>query len=395
LKENKNTRLNKATLLIGSTLTVMAGAIVAPALPQISKEFSHLPNAELLSKLVLTLPALFMGVLAPIAGYIIDKSGRKKVLLFSLVGYAIAGTSGLYLDSMILILVGRALLGVSVGAMITAIITLIGDYFEGESRSRFVGLQAAFAGMGGLVFISSGGVLADIHWRMPFLIYIFSLVVWVMALISIYEPEMNSKTDNVNLNQNTKNTKKGTLTIVAWIYLIAFFSMIVFYMIPVQMPFMLTAMEGVTNTKVGFAIAFINVASVSTSVNYARFRKKLSFPTIMALVYLLVFIGYLIISQASSYLMMIMGIIVCGFGFGLMMPNINLWLISVAPAHLRGRMVGYLNTAVFTGMFFSPIALQPLIRFSDLYTSFFLVGIILVIISVLFLVVGLRSNKPK
>jgi MFS family permease len=381
--------------LIGSTLTVMAGAIVAPALPQISKEFSHLPNAELLSKLVLTLPALFMGVLAPIAGYIIDKSGRKKVLLFSLVGYAIAGTSGLYLDSMILILVGRALLGVSVGAMITAIITLIGDYFEGESRSRFVGLQAAFAGMGGLVFISSGGVLADIHWRMPFLIYIFSLVVWVMALISIYEPEMNSKTDNANLNQNTKNTKKGTLTIVAWIYLIAFFSMIVFYMIPVQMPFMLTAMEGVTNTKVGFAIAFINVASVSTSVNYARFRKKLSFPTIMALVYLLVFIGYLIISQASSYLMMIMGIIVCGFGFGLMMPNINLWLISVAPAHLRGRMVGYLNTAVFTGMFFSPIALQPLIRFSDLYTSFFLVGIILVIISVLFLVVGLRSNKPK
>jgi MFS family permease len=379
--------------LIGSTLTVMAGAIVAPALPQISKEFSHLPNAELLSKLVLTLPALFMGILAPIAGYVIDKSGRKKVLLFSLVGYAVAGTSGLYLNSLMMILVGRALLGVAVGAMITAIITLIGDYFEGEARNRFVGLQAAFAGMGGLVFISSGGVLADIHWRMPFLIYIFSLVVWVMALISIYEPEIKPGLEGVQ--QEKRNSRAGVPQIVALIYIIAFFSMIVFYMIPVQMPFMLTAMEGVTNTKVGFAIAFINVASVSTSVNYARFRKKLSFPTIMALVYLLVFIGYLVISQASSYLMMIMGIIVCGFGFGLMMPNINLWLISVAPAHLRGRMVGYLNTAVFTGMFFSPIALQPLIRLSDLYTSFLLVGIILIILSVLFLVVGLRSNKPK
>jgi MFS family permease len=381
-------------LLIGSTLTVMAGAIVAPALPQISREFSHLPNAELLSKLVLTLPALFMGVLAPIAGYVIDKSGRKKVLLYSLVGYAVAGTSGLYLNSLVMILVGRAFLGVSVGAMITAIITLIGDYYEGEARNRFVGLQAAFAGMGGLIFISSGGVLADIHWRMPFLIYIFSLVVWAMALISINEPEINSKKDLANWNQNSKNIQKGTPSIVAWIYLIAFFSMIVFYMIPVQMPFMLTAMEGVTNTKVGFAIAFINVASVSTSVNYARFRKKLNFPTIMALVYLLVFIGYLIISQASSYTMMIIGIMVCGLGFGLMMPNINLWLISVAPAHLRGRLVGYLNTAIFTGMFVSPIALQPLIRISDLYNSFLLVGIILVIISVFFLVAGLRGRKP-
>jgi MFS family permease len=76
--EEKNKALRKATLLIGSTLTVMAGAIVAPALPQISREFADVPGIELLSRLVLTLPALFMGILAPLAGYLTDRAGRKK-----------------------------------------------------------------------------------------------------------------------------------------------------------------------------------------------------------------------------------------------------------------------------------------------------------------------------
>jgi MFS family permease len=74
--------LRKATLLVASTLTVMAGAIIAPALPQISKEFSDVPGAELLSRLVLTLPALFMGILAPLAGYFTDKAEEKRCFCF-------------------------------------------------------------------------------------------------------------------------------------------------------------------------------------------------------------------------------------------------------------------------------------------------------------------------
>jgi MFS family permease len=391
LIQDKYSGLRKATLLIGSTLTVMAGAIIAPALPLISREFAEVPGVELLSRLVLTLPALFMAILAPVAGYLVDRTGRKKVFLFSLVLYALAGTSGLYLNSLPAILVGRAILGIAVGGLVTAVITLIGDYFDGPERSRFMGMQAAFAGMGGLIFISSGGVLADIHWRMPFLIYIASLIVWVMAIISIYEPSrIKQKISDFENPVTPKSIKIPKIAFV--IFAIAFFSAIVFYMIPTQMPFMLSAMEGVTNTKIGFAIAFINVASVITSLNYSRIRRELSFSTIMGIVYILIFFGFVIISQTDSYTMMIAGIIVCGLGFGLMMPNINLWLISVAPAPMRGRLVGYLNAAMFSGMFISPIAIQPLIMMSSLYNSFLLMGFIVLVLSVIFLGYGLKRG---
>lgn len=387
-------RLRKATLLTASTLTVMAGAIIAPALPQISREFSHVQGIELLSRLILTLPALFMSMLAPVAGYFIDKTGRKKVLLFSLVLYAVAGTSGLYFNSLPWLLAGRALLGIAVGGLITAVITLIGDYYEGDLRNRFMGTQAAYAGLGGLVFIASGGVLADIHWRLPFLIYAASLIVLFMARVSVNEPVDSQNPEEPSLPNATGVHPAKIPVAVYWVYIVTFFSMIVFYMIPVQMPFMLSAMEGVSNTGIGFAIAFVNVASVTTSVNYGRIRRYLSFQKIMALVYFIVFIGLFIISQAHSYWAMISGILMCGFGFGLLMPNLNLWLISLAPAILRGRLVGYLNSALFLGMFMSPIALQPLIYYSSLQGSFFIMGIVLLTLALIFLVYAwLRRKK--
>ena len=63
----------------------MAGATIAPSLPQISVVFARLPNAELLSKLILTVPAFFIAFGGPFAGAIIDRFGRKALMNFSLV----------------------------------------------------------------------------------------------------------------------------------------------------------------------------------------------------------------------------------------------------------------------------------------------------------------------
>lgn len=384
-------QLRKTTLLVGSTLTVMAGAIISPVLPEISREFAHLPDAELLSKLILTLPALVIAFLAPVAGIIIDRTGRKKVLLFSLLLYAVAGTTGAYLSSIYLILAGRVFLGMAVGGLMTAIVTLIGDYYEGEERSRIMGYQAAFASMGGLVFITSGGILADFHWRYPFLIYAASLIVLFFAWINIYEPPRAVRTAGYPIRGF--NLLKTIPPKVYWVYLVSFFSMSVFYMVPVQMPFMLSKLEGISNAQVGLAIAFMNVTAITTSFNYSRMKKRMDFPTIQGIVFLLIATGYFIISQSTTYYMMISGILVGGLGFGMQWANINLWLVSIAPPDIRGTLVGYLNSAIFLGMFLSPVLLQPVIYFTSLYQSFMVVGFILVALALVFLFSGSRKLK--
>ena len=80
--------------------------------------FSGSPNAQFLTKLVLTTPALFIVVCAPLAGVIIDRYGRLKFLFASLLLYGFAGASGFFLDDLNHILAGRALLGVAVAGII-------------------------------------------------------------------------------------------------------------------------------------------------------------------------------------------------------------------------------------------------------------------------------------
>ena len=81
---NTDTLSIKATLLIASLFTVMAAATIAPALPAMQAHFADVENVEVLVRLVLTLPALFIVIGAPIAGYLIDKLGRKSLLMMAM-----------------------------------------------------------------------------------------------------------------------------------------------------------------------------------------------------------------------------------------------------------------------------------------------------------------------
>ncbi|MCH8907539.1 MAG: MFS transporter, partial [Candidatus Heimdallarchaeota archaeon] len=150
--------LKEYTLLLVSTLTVMAGATIAPALPEIAKAFPE--EDELTIQLILTMPALFAAFGSLFVSTLIEKFGRIRLLTISIITYGIAGSSGLYLEDIALLLVGRAILGLSVAAIMTTATTLIGDYYHGEFREKIIGMQAAFMTFAAVVFISLGGVLA-------------------------------------------------------------------------------------------------------------------------------------------------------------------------------------------------------------------------------------------
>src|SRR6476620_10765430 len=81
--EDKKWKL-KLTLLLVSSLTIMSVITISPALPQMTAAFSGVKNAAFLVKLVLTIPALMIAVCSPVAGHLIDRHGRMKILRMSL-----------------------------------------------------------------------------------------------------------------------------------------------------------------------------------------------------------------------------------------------------------------------------------------------------------------------
>ncbi|MFT5047407.1 MAG: MFS family permease, partial [Porticoccaceae bacterium] len=51
----------------------MAGATIAPGLPGLLAHFSDHPDAEYLTRFILTIPGLAIAISAPLAGYLADK----------------------------------------------------------------------------------------------------------------------------------------------------------------------------------------------------------------------------------------------------------------------------------------------------------------------------------
>lgn len=368
----------KLTLLLISILTIMAASIVAPALPEIAHVFGDVPNSDFLSKMVISLPAIFIALSAPFAGRLIDKHGRLKYLITALVVYTASGTSAYYLDDIYLILIGRAILGMSIGTIMTITITLIGDYFEGEERKKFIGLQSAFIGLSGIVFLAGGGILADISWRSPFLIYLFALILIPLTAKYLVEPE------RVKHTTDTGAFKLSTMLKIVFATAISY--MILFYIVPTQLPFLLKEIGFEANSLAGSVLSLNAAGMVISALLYSRIKSKFSFPVVLSLGLLLMAMGFAIISYAQVFYIVVISMLINGFGIGLLMPNINLWAIELTQPSQRGKTLGILTMCLFLGQFFSPIVMQPVVNTFGLAGLFLFVAGLLTALAVLFMV---------
>ncbi|MEO8906532.1 MAG: MFS transporter [Microbacteriaceae bacterium] len=120
-------KLQGTLLLICSCLPVLGAVLLAPILPILSKEFASSPGSDALVPLILTIPALMIAILAPFAGAIVDRVGRKGVLVWAMLAYAVLGTMPLWLDTlnMIVLALTAAVGGLTLAIAIIGILSLI------------------------------------------------------------------------------------------------------------------------------------------------------------------------------------------------------------------------------------------------------------------------------
>jgi MFS family permease len=345
----------KVTLLFVATLTIMAGTTVAPSLPAIEQTFLSTPHVDIMSRMVLTLPSVFVAFCAPIAGVLADRFGRKRLLLGAILLYSLSGMSGLFSDSLVGLLVGRAFLGLAIGAIMTIGTALVGDYFEGPARERYLGLQQAFTQIGGVVFVVAGGLLADLHWRAPFAVYAVALLILPVALFFLTEPVRSDSRIKAGGDQDFA----VNWLLVGVLALAVFLVNALFYTIPSQLPFFLRELGVFSGSIAGYAIGIFNLAGALAALNFGRLRARASVTAIIAAGLVSMATGFALLAMAEGLVAMLSSLAVVGFGLGVVMPGIMSTTIMLAPLRLRGRIAGIVTASMFLGHFISPLASQP------------------------------------
>lgn len=382
--------LLKATLLLISSLTVMAGATVAPALPMMNDFFQDYPNAELLTRLVITMPALFIALFAPVAGWLLDNYPKKKLLLLTITLYALAGASGLILTNLYHILISRAVLGIAVSIVMTGATALVGDYMEGQERVEFLGLQGAFMAFGGTIFVSIAGFLAGWSWRYPFGVYLAAFLILALAAKVLYEPQKHSH--EMAATNDAAANDQDIRPLQYLIYTTIFLGMVLFYIIPVQSPFLLEQLGAPRGIMTSLGLIIGTFFAAVASFFYNRIKRWLHFQHIYAILFSMFGLGFLLISFSHAVAPVVAFTAFACAGIGLLMPNTSLYLLSLSGPHNRGRIMGGMTGAVFLGQFCSPIVLQPIVQRTGLLEAHLYAGIFSLLLGLLFLGYSLRKT---
>ena len=131
---------------------------------------------------------------------------------------------------------------------------------------------------------------------------------------------------------------------------------------------------------------------------YGRIKPWFSIATMYVIGFALVAAGYTTLGLASSYGMTVVGAGIAGLGFGIFLPNGNVWLMKITPPAIRGRVFGGSSSAVFLGQFLSPLAVAPVaLWLGSLRDAYFFAAAICVAFAILMAVLGvtwLRLDDP-
>ena len=365
-------------VLGASGLTVLANATISPSLPGLADAFADTPHIEALAGLVVSLPSLAIVASAWFFGWLVGRVERRLVLAGSMLLYALGGASGALAESLVQILFSRVLLGIGVAGTLTVATLLATELWTGSARARFMGWQGAAISVCGIVSLLVGGALAGITWRGPFLVYLVALPLALAVLVTI------PAADKPKQSQADDEGDSFPWLGFAGIGAIMFAAMVVILLAATRLPFLLRDLGASSPLVIGVALSAVTVGSFPTGLFYGRVRARLTSPVIASVGLVAMGIGFAIISQATNLPIIILGALVAGLGLGLIVPNQNLWLMSIVPEASRGRAAGFLTTVLFAGQGASPLvsgALAGIMSLPMVFLSFAL-GIAVIGLSV-------------
>lgn len=333
-------KLGIVTLLLNSSLTIMVGSVIAPALPAIANQlhFQYSPG------LLVTLPSLGVVIFSTLIGKMVNKLGPFKLVSLGLIPYAVLGYIGIYLTNNYLLMLDRLLLGAACVAIQVSVTTFIAQLFEGKERMKLIAWQGMAIELGGVVFLSVGGYIGELSWQYPFYIYLIALVFFLVTWQSLPKTVME-KPSATNNSHNSSNRQ------IYPIILGSLFAMAMFFVCFVNLPQYLPEQFHFSESSTGYFMSFISLIAVIVASQLPRVTEKFGSVNTTLSGFVFFSLGYLFFALAPTPWIMFLGALFIGLGFGFTIPLLNHMVVEVSSPQTRGRNLGWYSMMVFAGQF--------------------------------------------
>ncbi len=182
----RHTWFTVAVFVVLASLDNAALGVPIPLIPVISED---LGVSETAIGVVTALNILIVGVASVVWGFLGDRGGRKRLLLYGTFTWSIAfffaGLAGSYVQ----FLVFEILAAVGMGCIASVGFSVISDFVPPRRRGLMMGLWGLSQGLGVGGGLLLGGLLGAEDWSVPFFVVAAAGLVFAALYFLAYDPE--------------------------------------------------------------------------------------------------------------------------------------------------------------------------------------------------------------
>ena len=307
-----------------SALTSLPGLAVSPILGELSTIFPHATELDI--QMLTSLPSLLIIPFVLLAGKLAEKRDFIRLLRVGLWLFAASGVLYLFSSKLWQLMAVSGLLGIGAGLIIPLSTGLISRYFTGEYRVKQFGYSSAITNMTLVVATAVTGYLAEVHWRLPFVVYLLPLI---SLVLSAY---LKKNTVSVTVKQASAVipsmqsapviSGKYGIHIRHLIQLMLFYGVVTYVVLAVtfNLPFLMEA-HHFSSGNSGLMISLFFLAIMAPGFMLDNIVKLLGNKTKLYSL-LAVAVGLLLIWISPTEWLIVPGCILVGLGYGIIQPLI-------------------------------------------------------------------------
>ncbi|CAM3739423.1 MFS transporter [Mesobacillus zeae] len=391
-----------AILAIASIPLVMTlgNSMLIPVLPVMEKEMNI---SAFQSSLIITVYSVIAIFLIPIAGYLSDHIGRKKVIIPSLIlvgiGGAICGWASLMgAEGYWILLGGRALQGAGAAGCFPIVLPLVGDMFESENDvSSALGEIETSNTLGKVLSPVLGSFLAGFIWYIPF----FAIPVLCsisILLMAFFVKSPKKKKEALPFKDFLKKVKLTFTENGSMLYAIFFIGVILMFVLFGVLFYLSDVLEleyGIKYMKKGLILALpLGVLCFSSFLTGKLIKKnKVLMKWIAFGGALLLGISTAILGFSKDLWFIITMFLISGIGIGASLPPLDALITESIEKEERGTITSIYSSMRFIGVAAGPPVIALMMKNSEKMMFFLLTGLSLAAAAATF--VAIKPEKSK
>lgn len=335
------------------TLTgILSNTLVTPVIPDIIEEFDL---ADGRAGLLVAAGSLAGIVVAPVAGFLADRFGRRIVLTICLGLFGVFGGLAAVAPSFELLLVARFIQGVGSAALVNLAVVLIGDHWSGLTRTKLIGRNSAVLTIGlASIPLISGAVAEATSWRVAFALYTVALgtaaASWV--ILDGRRPEHPPRVKE-QFGEAVVVLRRPVLraTILGgFLVFVAIFGLFL-----TVLPLHLDQVFGMGAFTRGLFISIPAITASVVSFNLGRVRSLASARTVVVVSAVVLMAAYVMLGFTATLVVLVVAALMYGTSEGLFIPMLQDVAVGDAPDEHRAVVMAVWVGAARLGQTIGPL----------------------------------------